>query len=62
MPEGWPRPLGAGPPPAHAPADGAAHARPRTPLINLLQELHRRDDIKSFDLEKDGEHVVWRRA
>jgi oxaloacetate decarboxylase alpha subunit len=38
-------------------------ARPgRAPLVTLLKELQRRPAITSFELAKDGEHVVWRRG
>ena len=44
--------------PAAPPSPGATPA----PVVTLLQELSRRPDISSFELVKEGERVVWRRA
>ena len=62
MKMGKPRPHAAGARPVHAPVGGGAHARPRTPLIALLQELEARPDISYFSLDKGPDRVLWRRA
>ncbi|HTX31535.1 MAG TPA: hypothetical protein VMD09_09115 [Solirubrobacteraceae bacterium] len=47
---------------AHAPPGGPVHAPARTPLITLLRELQRRQDISTFSLQTEDERLVWRRA